>query len=174
VGEGVEQQIAAHLMTPPPRPSAMDAKLPGGFDAVIEKGLAKKPSDRFQTALQLADAARAALRRKKPSKAATPEKSTEKSLHSPRQPQASAPVSPSASTLMAPTRLANAVGQSGTVPSERRTVNAKAARDEHGSPNTGVFWAAMWIVVFGRDRRPRRGGHRDRVDVEGPPWRRSV
>src|SRR5689334_11950287 len=40
-GANLEQQITAHLMTPPPKPSATDAKPPKAFDAVIEKGLAK-------------------------------------------------------------------------------------------------------------------------------------
>ncbi|MCV7226703.1 bifunctional serine/threonine-protein kinase/transporter substrate-binding domain-containing protein [Mycolicibacterium komossense] len=60
-GESLEQQLAGHLMTPPPLPSAVNPALPTGFDAVIAKGMAKKPDDRYQSALELADAARAVL-----------------------------------------------------------------------------------------------------------------
>jgi ABC-type amino acid transport substrate-binding protein len=60
-GESLEQQLAGHLMTPPPLPSAINPALPRGFDAVIAKGMAKKPGDRYQSALELAEAARAVL-----------------------------------------------------------------------------------------------------------------
>ncbi|CAN5288131.1 bifunctional serine/threonine-protein kinase/transporter substrate-binding domain-containing protein [soil metagenome] len=60
-GESLEQQLAGHLMTPPPLPSAINPALPRGFDAVIAKGMAKNPGDRYQSALELAEAARAVL-----------------------------------------------------------------------------------------------------------------
>lgn len=58
--DSLEQQIAGHMMSPPPRPSATAAKL-GAFDDVIAKGMAKKPEKRYQTAAELAGAARRAL-----------------------------------------------------------------------------------------------------------------
>jgi eukaryotic-like serine/threonine-protein kinase len=60
-GDSVEQQIAAHLMTAPPRPSGIADTVPASFDAVIERGMAKDPDARYPTALELADAAREAL-----------------------------------------------------------------------------------------------------------------
>ena len=60
-GDSVEQQIAAHLMTAPPRPSEIRRGVPIDFDAVIAKGMAKDPDARYQTALELARAARNAL-----------------------------------------------------------------------------------------------------------------
>jgi ABC-type amino acid transport substrate-binding protein len=60
-GDSLEQQLAGHLMTPPPLPTAVNPALPRGFDAVIAKGMAKKPGDRYQSALDLAEAARAVL-----------------------------------------------------------------------------------------------------------------
>ena len=40
--DSLEQQIAGHMMSPPPKPSASDPKL-GAFDDVIATGMAKKP-----------------------------------------------------------------------------------------------------------------------------------
>ncbi|TFV57071.1 cyclase [Mycobacterium sp. PS03-16] len=61
LGESVEQQIAGHLMTPPPRPSTVVSGVSSKFDAVIAKGMAKDPDERYQTTFDLAHAARAAV-----------------------------------------------------------------------------------------------------------------
>jgi len=58
--ESYEQQIKGHMVSPPPRPSAIDPRL-AAFDDVIAKGMAKKPAKRYQTAGELAAAARRAL-----------------------------------------------------------------------------------------------------------------
>lgn len=58
--DSLEQQIAGHMVSPPPRPSAIDPKL-AAFDDVIAKGMAKKPENRYQSAGDLAAAARRAL-----------------------------------------------------------------------------------------------------------------
>jgi serine/threonine protein kinase len=53
--------IAAHLNTPPPRPSTTQPDVPAQFDAVIAKGMAKGPDQRYSTTIELADAARDAI-----------------------------------------------------------------------------------------------------------------
>jgi serine/threonine protein kinase len=58
--ESYEQQIKGHMVAPPPKPSTLDPKL-SAFDDVIAKGMAKKPVKRYQTAGELAAAARRAL-----------------------------------------------------------------------------------------------------------------
>jgi serine/threonine protein kinase/cyclophilin family peptidyl-prolyl cis-trans isomerase len=60
-GDGLEQQRAAHLTAPPPRPSTSAPAVSPTFNAVIAAGMAKNPNARYQTASQLAGAARAAL-----------------------------------------------------------------------------------------------------------------
>ncbi len=60
-GDSMEQQLGAHLATPPPRPSSIRPSVPAAFDDVIAKGMAKEPSERYATILELARAARQAL-----------------------------------------------------------------------------------------------------------------
>ncbi|MFX0578687.1 serine/threonine-protein kinase [Nocardia nepalensis] len=49
--------IHSHLYEPPPKPSMMRSDIPPGFDAVIARGLAKSPEDRYASAGELARAA---------------------------------------------------------------------------------------------------------------------
>lgn len=60
-GGGVEGLTAAHRTLEPPRPSSINPAIPAGFDGVIARGMAKEADDRYQTAHDLAVAARAAL-----------------------------------------------------------------------------------------------------------------
>ncbi|HTQ17397.1 serine/threonine-protein kinase [Mycobacterium sp.] len=60
-GNSAEQQIGGHLTLPAPRPSALRAGLSAELDAVIAKGMAKNPDERFATTKEMSNAARAAL-----------------------------------------------------------------------------------------------------------------
>ena len=60
-GSSVEQQITGHLTLPVPAPSRLNSAVPGGFDEVIALGMAKDPEQRYQSAAELARAARDAL-----------------------------------------------------------------------------------------------------------------
>ena len=60
-GNTLEQQVAAHLVSPPPRPSAIVSGLARRFDSVIATGMAKDPAARYPTAKDLAQDAHAAL-----------------------------------------------------------------------------------------------------------------
>ena len=53
--------VTAHLMDPIPQPSTQRAGIPKAFDAVIARGMAKKPEDRYASAGDLALAAHEAL-----------------------------------------------------------------------------------------------------------------
>jgi serine/threonine-protein kinase len=60
-GDSVEQQIAGHLTTPPPRPSIARPGVSPQLDAVIATGMAKDPDERYKTTIELARAARTAV-----------------------------------------------------------------------------------------------------------------
>jgi serine/threonine protein kinase len=60
-GESLEQLATAHMFEPPPQPSRLQEAIPPAMDQVIATGMAKKPDHRYQTAKDLAQAARAAL-----------------------------------------------------------------------------------------------------------------
>jgi serine/threonine protein kinase len=69
-GNSMEQQIAGHLSLDPPKPTSLKPDIPAGFDEVIARSMAKKPEERYQTATELAAAARHALTTEAPDRAA--------------------------------------------------------------------------------------------------------
>lgn len=56
-----EQLIAAHLSSPPPRPSTARTGIPTALDTVIARGMAKEPDDRYGSAGAFGRAAQRAL-----------------------------------------------------------------------------------------------------------------
>ncbi|MEV6321550.1 protein kinase [Nocardia sp. NPDC051787] len=66
------QQMHAHLMTAPPRAASVCADVPAALDAVIARGLAKDPNERFSTAGEFAAAARVAIGAATPHAASPP------------------------------------------------------------------------------------------------------
>lgn len=60
-GDSVEQQIASHLTTPPPRPSISRPGVTPQLDGVIAAGMAKDPEERYGTTVELAQAASTAV-----------------------------------------------------------------------------------------------------------------
>lgn len=56
-----EQALAAHVASPPPRPSLLNPRVPASFDDVIARGMAKEPDDRYGSAGALGRGAQRAL-----------------------------------------------------------------------------------------------------------------
>jgi serine/threonine kinase PknH len=59
--DSLENLVAAHIASPPPRPSETNQRLPAAFDDVIARGMAKDPDDRYGTAGALGRATQRAL-----------------------------------------------------------------------------------------------------------------
>ncbi len=100
----LEQVAVAHMVSPAPRPSLTHPGVPADLDAVIAEGMAKEPTLRFQTTVELATAARTALRNAPPTE----------------------PIGPSEATMQAPlpSEPAPAPPESPTPPDDYRTVAA--------------------------------------------------
>ena len=60
-GGSIEQVIAAHITAPPPKPSAVNPRVPAAMDEVIARGMAKEPDDRYGSPGALGRAAERAL-----------------------------------------------------------------------------------------------------------------
>jgi serine/threonine-protein kinase len=59
--DSLENLVAAHIASPPPRPSEVNPRIPLAFDEVIARGMAKEPDDRYGSAGALGRAAQRAL-----------------------------------------------------------------------------------------------------------------
>jgi predicted Ser/Thr protein kinase len=60
-GSTLEQVAVSHMVMPPPTPSKDRATIPPAMDGVIATALAKQPTDRYPSAVQMAAAARQAI-----------------------------------------------------------------------------------------------------------------
>ncbi len=68
----LRQLMSAHMFSPPPRPSIMRRGITRAFDDVVARGMAKKPSDRYASAGELAKATAAAVGQVMPPRPALP------------------------------------------------------------------------------------------------------
>jgi serine/threonine protein kinase len=87
-GDSVEQQIAGHLTTPPPRPSVTQPGVSPELDSVIAVGMAKDPDERYSTTTELARAARSAITAPIPNPPSAPDSQDTVSVSAPTQARA--------------------------------------------------------------------------------------
>lgn len=71
-GNTLEQVASGHIFTAPPRPSEKSRTVPTALDQVIATGLAKQPTDRYPTAIEMAAAARQVITQSSQPHAAPP------------------------------------------------------------------------------------------------------
>jgi preprotein translocase subunit SecD len=153
-GDSPEQQLAGHLTAPPPQPSTICPDIPPALDAVIARGMAKDPDGRYQTATELADAARAALAGTLEATAAGPW------LQAPTQRIPRQPAEP-ATAIAAPPQLAS--------PSVRvRVANYLLA---FLTVLIGTYLLIVFVVGHNRPEHSidREGGTRIRLTALTPP-----
>ena len=145
-GQSVEQQIAGHLTTPPPRPSITRPGIAPQLDAVIAKGMAKDPEQRYGTTTELARAARSAITAPIPKPAP------------PHDPERTAVVGPSAPThRLAPNVIEGARAPTKPLPGEdveRRWVPSHEGATENMQANSVPTQArpadAHWMATQAR------------------------
>lgn len=149
------RQMRAHLMSEPPRASATGRGVPPALDAVIARGMAKEPGERYASAGEFAAAAGAVLGR----------------------PESAQPTPPTISATHPPTRVMTAVGPPPTLAETRPTSRTpeprtfSAASVAHPDPRRKLLvrrWlpvaaglalvaaAAVWLLsgVLGSDSAP--------------------
>ncbi|MFD4457070.1 protein kinase [Nocardia sp. NPDC058480] len=145
--------IGSHQMAPAPRPSAADPTLTT-FDPVIERGMAKRPDQRYASPVDLARAARAAL--------IQAERSTPATVSGPRI-EITGPQTPHRSEVppSPPTTRGSAVVPADSQPPPTRD-SAALSRDSH---------PARDAAALSRDSHPARDAAAFSPDSQSPPTR---
>ena len=108
-GDSLQQQFTGHYSLDPPRPSDLSPTIPAGLDAVIARGMAKDPRQRYASGPELAADARRALGTAPRGRQETPPTAT-RSAHAPtrlhdRVPTPPPPATPDAAIPRQPRRL---------------------------------------------------------------------
>src|SRR6516162_6842952 len=155
--------VSAHMMEPIPEPSTKRSGIPRAFDAVIARGMAKKPEDRYASAGDLARAAHEALSDPDQNRTVTILRRSEESTL-PGMKGAALPVQrprayprrrarrPHGPTLAQPSAAPTPLGRTAT---ERATTVRRL-----GALESGATPAAQAQPMAHRRRRGRRRGRR--------------
>jgi len=144
--------IAAHLNTPPPKPSLTQPNVPARVDLVIAAGMAKDPDDRYTTTVELANAAREAItdpiHRTTPT--LTPNSATAAALRTERSVSADSNIVPTEQadwTNCPPTQLAPTLPQPEPAPPTTARVR-RLSRDKKIPIIIGAALAAVVAVAI--------------------------
>ena len=162
--------ILAHLNDPPPRPSAT-AGVPQAFDGVVARALAKRPSDRYRSAGELASAAlgAAAGPRRSGRMAAEPRSGRSETLALPGGSQVVAPPEPATAGATEHRRLTARLSRA-----SRRPTSAALLAVGHPLAAGVAIAALVGVGPFGtgegdgsadRDRRTRLPSRRLRPRI---------
>lgn len=142
-GNSLEQQVAGHTMLPPPQPSMIRDDVPKTLDDVVAKGMAKDPASRYQSASELASAAREALRAAPPHSPISPEYSDPEATQDTNASVLQANSPQLAAVLAAPT-VAEDSGPSS--PTERPQLPEHRNRSSRRAAVIGVVVAAILVI----------------------------
>jgi predicted Ser/Thr protein kinase len=134
----LEQVAVAHMVSPAPRPSLTHPGVPTDLDAVIAEGMAKDPTLRYQTTVELATAARTALRNAPPTEPTVPARRPREAAPAPSESAAPPGDWP---TVASGSAAAHALMADPTEPTQRRP-DARTPRNKKK-----VVWAAIAAAV---------------------------
>ncbi|MEZ0353122.1 protein kinase [Mycobacterium sp. pR1184] len=146
-GDSMEEQLNGHLNIAPPRPSAASADVSQALDAVVARGMAKDVDQRFQTAIELAQAARMALTSPTATAAWSPPPSQQPASGASQQPK------PANSRRM----VLAIVGGSAVVLAAVITLVVVLATDSGSGSSTATTSTTMRFPVHTKEPRPGTG-----------------
>ncbi|MFC5092133.1 protein kinase domain-containing protein [Amycolatopsis plumensis] len=160
--EGAAAQMGAHLTAPPPVLSRARPGLPPALDAVVTRGMAKDPADRYPTAGAFADAVRAAVT----APTAPPMPTWQKTLPGPvpPPPTRSGPIPLGPPTARRPASTPRAAPR----PPVHRAVG-KSARPRRTAEVAAEPWIALSAALAGIVVVWRAGGHLRRDAGQNDP-----
>ncbi len=139
-GDTLERQVAAHLTTPPPRPSTMHPGVPAAFDRVIATGMAKNPDHRYPTTMDLANAARSAITTPMPRPPLPPPPEQELTQMAPSTPLSNARWNRPPSPQYGPT--------DNSAPAQHARPTEVDVPPRRRGPTTGVVIALVGVALF--------------------------
>jgi serine/threonine-protein kinase len=145
--DGAAAQMGAHLNAPPPVLSQERPGLPAALDAVLARGMAKNPADRYPTAGAFADAVHAAVTAPAP-----PIPTWQKTLPGPvTPPTPAAPMTPPVTPSMSPPLTPPRATPMPTAP------YGGPSTGTYAGPPTGTFAGPPSRVYAGPPTGPRSG-----------------